>query len=180
MLPFSGACGLKSCLAKKQNLMRCSSSMWWKWVCCSSIDKWFKKKYTQAVLWQLYWLTRSCKVFGKREYGPLQLWSQIVLGNALYLPKRSKEFPVGIYLLKLNNRNTRTRCEICSELTVKTPEHIIADWVSYNLLVATSWFDNKRVLLVSNFNGKELLGECVKFDHTLKRKIPTTNICETI
>ena len=24
--------------------------------------------------------------------------------------------------LKVNNRNTSTRCEICSELTVKTPE----------------------------------------------------------
>ena len=30
--------------------------------------------------------------------------------------------PVGIYLLKVNNRNTRTRCEICSKLTIKTPE----------------------------------------------------------
>ena len=29
---------------------------------------------------------------------------------------------VGIYLLKVNNRNTRTRCEICSKLTIKTPE----------------------------------------------------------
>ena len=29
--------------------------------------------------------------------------------------------PAGIYLLKVNNRNTRTRCEICSKLT-KTPE----------------------------------------------------------
>ena len=28
----------------------------------------------------------------------------------------------GIYLLKVNNRNTRTRCEICSKLTIKTPE----------------------------------------------------------
>ena len=27
-----------------------------------------------------------------------------------------------IYLLKCNNRNTKTRCEICSELTIKTPE----------------------------------------------------------
>ena len=27
---------------------------------------------------------------------------------------------VGIYLLKLNNRNTITRCEICSKLTIKT------------------------------------------------------------
>ena len=30
--------------------------------------------------------------------------------------------PVGIYLLKVNNRNTRTRCEICSKLMMKTPE----------------------------------------------------------
>ena len=26
------------------------------------------------------------------------------------------------YLLKVNNRSTRTRCEICSKLTIKTPE----------------------------------------------------------
>ena len=30
--------------------------------------------------------------------------------------------PVGIYLPKVSNRNTRTRCEICSKLTIKTPE----------------------------------------------------------
>ena len=31
-------------------------------------------------------------------------------------------YPADIYLLKVNNRNFRTRCEICSKLTVKTPE----------------------------------------------------------
>ena len=31
-------------------------------------------------------------------------------------------FPASIYLFKVNNRNTRTRCEICSKLTIKTPE----------------------------------------------------------
>ena len=30
--------------------------------------------------------------------------------------------PTGIYLLKVNNRNTRRRCKICSKLTTKTPE----------------------------------------------------------
>ena len=30
--------------------------------------------------------------------------------------------PVGIYLLKVNTRNTRTRREICSKLTIKTSE----------------------------------------------------------
>ena len=28
----------------------------------------------------------------------------------------------GIYLFKVNNRNTRTRHEICSKFTIKTPE----------------------------------------------------------
>ena len=26
--------------------------------------------------------------------------------------------PVGIYMFKVNNRNTRIRCEICSKLTI--------------------------------------------------------------
>ena len=26
------------------------------------------------------------------------------------------------YLLKVNNKNTRTKCEICSKLTIKIPE----------------------------------------------------------
>ena len=30
--------------------------------------------------------------------------------------------PASIYLFKVNNRNTRKRCEICSKLTIKTPE----------------------------------------------------------
>ena len=30
--------------------------------------------------------------------------------------------PVDNYMFEVNNRNTRTRCEICSELTIKTPE----------------------------------------------------------
>ena len=36
--------------------------------------------------------------------------------------EKLKNIPVGIYLLKVNNRNTNTRCEICSKLTIKTPE----------------------------------------------------------
>ena len=33
-----------------------------------------------------------------------------------------RENLAGIYLLKVNNRNTRINCEICSKLTVKTQE----------------------------------------------------------
>ena len=35
-------------------------------------------------------------------------------------------FPAAIYLLKVNNRNTRTRCKICSKLTIKAPERRLA------------------------------------------------------
>ena len=31
--------------------------------------------------------------------------------------------PVGIYLIKVSDRSMRTRCEICSKSTIKTPEH---------------------------------------------------------
>ena len=34
----------------------------------------------------------------------------------------SKVFSANFYLFKVNNRNTRKRCEICSKLTIKTPE----------------------------------------------------------
>ena len=30
--------------------------------------------------------------------------------------------PAGNYMFKVNYRNTRTRCEICSRLIIKTPE----------------------------------------------------------
>ena len=35
---------------------------------------------------------------------------------------RTTSISAGIYLLKVTNRNTRTRCEICSKLTIKRPE----------------------------------------------------------
>ena len=31
-------------------------------------------------------------------------------------------YPAGNYMFKVNNRNTRKRCEICSKLTIKIPE----------------------------------------------------------
>ena len=34
----------------------------------------------------------------------------------------ARKISAGIYPLKVNNRNTRARCEICSKLTIKTPE----------------------------------------------------------
>ena len=39
-----------------------------------------------------------------------------------YIMLQMLHFPAGNYMFKVNNRNTRTRCEICSKLTIKTPE----------------------------------------------------------
>ena len=33
--------------------------------------------------------------------------------------------PVGNYMFKANNRNIRTKCEICSKLIIKIPEDLI-------------------------------------------------------
>ena len=50
------------------------------------------------------------------------------------IPAKQKEehllnkYPVGIYVLKANNRNARTRCEICSKLTIKTPGVFISNF----------------------------------------------------
>ena len=32
------------------------------------------------------------------------------------------DFQAGNYMFKVSNRNTKPRCEVCSELTIKTPE----------------------------------------------------------
>ena len=45
-----------------------------------------------------------------------------LLDNLLFRWSADYLFPANIYLFKVNNRNTRKRCEICSKLTIKTPE----------------------------------------------------------
>ena len=42
--------------------------------------------------------------------------------------------PAGNYMFKVNNRNTRTRCEICSKLTIKIPER--CHWRRSGILIA--------------------------------------------
>ena len=50
-------------------------------------------------------------------------------------------YPANIFLFKVNNRNTRKRCEICSKL-IKTPErrHSIVDFEQVNV----SWVVQPR------------------------------------
>ena len=41
---------------------------------------------------------------------------------ALLDNERNSSNPAGNYMFKVNNRNTRARCEICSKLTIKISE----------------------------------------------------------
>ena len=57
-----------------------------------------------------------------------QMWRTSLPTQQNYLNRNNLQkvittfYPVGIYMFKVNNRNTRTRCEICSKLTIKTSE----------------------------------------------------------
>ena len=42
------------------------------------------------------------------------------------------QYPVGIYMFRVNSRNIRTRCEVYSKLTIKKPERRLASsWSLY-------------------------------------------------
>ena len=76
-----------------------------------------------AFLRIIFWLFPQNESFSKKSGSMCN-----ILWFAIYCPIHSQptrlfdSFPAGIYLLKVNNRNTRTRCEICSKLTIKIPE----------------------------------------------------------
>ena len=60
-----------------------------------------------------------------------ELMSSYEKGNLMFYMIVS----VGIYLLKVNNRNTRTRCEICAKLTIKIPER--RHWRRFGIFIVT-------------------------------------------
>ena len=51
--------------------------------------------------------------------------------NSVYLLQH--RFPAGNYLLKSKNKNTRTKYEICSKLTIKTPSLLLTLNIFYTL-----------------------------------------------
>ena len=63
------------------------------------------------------WETKKKKLSFRKKYIKNFLWETSRFSLHVLLP-----IPAGIYPLKVNNRNTRTRCEICSKLTINTPE----------------------------------------------------------
>ena len=64
--------------------------------------------------------------------------------------------PANIYLFKVNNRNTRKRCEIFSKSTIKTPEPFssisIVDFEQGNI----SWDNHYHMTKEANRYAKQL------------------------
>ena len=58
---------------------------------------------------------------------------------------------IGVYLLKVNNGNTRTICEICSKLTMKRPKRKPLRGRLQTSLLVLSKFEN--LLFSYNFRG---------------------------
>ena len=64
------------------------------------------------------------------EIFPLYLFNKLFCNIAISLIENHTELaylltehlPANIFLVKVNNKNTRQRCEICSKLKLKTPE----------------------------------------------------------
>ena len=57
----------------------------------------------KRIVWNLFQISSNC---------PISKWTAW----------KVRHFPANICLFKFNSRNTRKRCEICSKLTMKTPE----------------------------------------------------------
>ena len=69
----------------------------------------------RLAFWNELWPWRALIPWNLLVIG-LANWTFIVIAHLVIL------ILAGIYLFKVSNRNTRTRCEICSKLTIKTPE----------------------------------------------------------
>ena len=58
-------------------------------------------------------------------------------------------YPAGNYMFKVNNRNSRTRCELCSKLTIKIPERR-HDVVLVSLLITLKHISHLVLVLILN------------------------------
>ena len=106
-------------------------------------------------------------VFFGKFVGPhhgKQLWK--IAFHCLKSVRICSFFPTGIYLLKVNNRNTRTRCEICLKLTIKTPERrqwrvvTISKWSS--IIIQKTFIGTSQPTSTSSKSAVETLTQCVK------------------
>ena len=119
--------------------------LWFTWNC-----NWLNSPATRSKNFPGSFLKKELHVF--LMLGEIPSWKAIFSFLAIYLTlQMEKNYKVfnarcqiikfrtvqaSIYLLKVNKRNTRTRREICSKLTIKTPTTPMASFFE------SSWFQN--------------------------------------
>ena len=84
-----------------------------------SIKRSLGNSLKKHVLKSSQYIVPSRKVINKT----VNTWCNLHKGNS-HIISFQLCYPTGNYLFKVNNRNTRTRCEICSKLTIKTLERL--------------------------------------------------------
>ena len=91
--------------------------------------KFNNEKFVKSVQiqWEDHWLSEK-KVFWKLLMQPY------FLSMLTFMKKTSQP---AFTCFKLNNRNTRTRCEICSKLIIKTPER--RHWRRCGVFIIKLW-----------------------------------------
>ena len=94
------------------------------------------------------------------KYGALPFWSTLL-------------FPVGIYMFKVNNRNTRKRCETCTKVTKKNTRttSVTLFWCLYSKL--WTYFTPLSSVLIVDFEQANFSWEVsVKFCNAWKTSFP--------
>ena len=78
----------------------------------------------------------------------------------------AQKYLPGIYLLKVNNRNTRTRCEVFSKLTIKTTERRQCQWRRSGVFIVnfehiSPYFSVSIINFEHEIAGWVILGICM-------------------
>ena len=87
---------------------------------------WLTQTYLWKVSYYRHWDNiKTWTITGLEGFGNF-VWNKFSNFQVLQCLRKCQEdlwevFPDRIYLLKVSNRNSRKRCEICSKLTIKTP-----------------------------------------------------------
>ena len=80
------------------------------------------KTHFRSFSWQNKWDYKETFLFVESLTKPFNPSTSVLSCSIVRHFTKSFILPTGIYLLKVNNRNTRTRCKICSKLTIKLPD----------------------------------------------------------
>ena len=86
----------------------------------------------KLIIWYLYLIFYIHTWWNHSKNYKLHFYTSFTFQDANKKYKNKKHFrnlatcQIGIYMFKVNNINTRTRCEICSKSTIKTPEQRLA------------------------------------------------------